>query len=264
MNTETKAVLGMRGEEVLLGDATGAVQAYSFESFDFPPVFGDKVAVISFDNGSVRVIRQGGSSTLGAPQSAAVPPAAPPVQEAPPPVMDNAHNAAQASPPPSAKRRSMLGKGLAILLALGVLAAAGWRIASGSYGDYETKSQLSEGPGEVGLHEHEDGDYEAKSQLSEVYAVASKLKTAVAECFVLYEKFPDSNEEAGERTQTGQYATATITEGGVIEVEMLPSADRKIRGGRMLFIPKHGENQNIEWSCESSGIPQNLVLSGCR
>jgi type IV pilus assembly protein PilA len=113
-------------------------------------------------------------------------------------------------------------------------------------------------------------DYTIRSQVSEGPVLADGAKTAVAEYFQNFGKFPPSQTSAGLATAgsiKGQYVTSvTITPNtGLITAAFGgPKASTKIGTTATIVLSPITNAGSIAWTCKSGNIKTNYLPSNCR
>jgi len=116
-------------------------------------------------------------------------------------------------------------------------------------------------------------DYTIRAQVSEGLSLADGAKTAIAEYYTNYGKFPSSNASAGladAASITGNYVSKVETKDGVITVTYGNKANSAIadNGGKTLELSAVTTGGgSIAWTCKSGatdGVPAKYLPSSCR
>jgi len=113
-------------------------------------------------------------------------------------------------------------------------------------------------------------DYTIRSQVSEGPVLADGAKTAVAEYFQNFGKFPPSQKSAGLATNVsikGQYVTQldiTPNTGLITATFGGPKASTKIGTSATIVLSPITNAGSISWTCKSTTIKANYLPSNCR
>ena len=114
-------------------------------------------------------------------------------------------------------------------------------------------------------------DYTIRAQVSEGLSLADGSKTALAEYYTNYGKFPPNNTSAGLATSTsiiGNYVSAVNvgTTKGQIQVSYGgPKANAAIPATSILILSAiTSGGGSIQWTCKSTTIPQKYLPSSCK
>jgi prepilin-type N-terminal cleavage/methylation domain-containing protein len=105
--------------------------------------------------------------------------------------------------------------------------------------------------------------YVVRSKITEGLQLASVVKIAVAEYYLINDKFPISNHEAGiaEKIQGKYVQNIVVGENGVISIDyadIIQSAKQNI-----LTLTPQSDNGTIAWNC-SGTMEEQYRPAGCR
>jgi type IV pilus assembly protein PilA len=111
-------------------------------------------------------------------------------------------------------------------------------------------------------------DYVVRAQVSEGTSLADGSKTAVADFYNNFGKFPPTNASAGVASAasiSGNYVTSLLITGGVITVTYSqPKTNSAITGGTLLLSPV-ANGGSTSWTCKAGGgIASKYLSSACR
>ena len=112
-------------------------------------------------------------------------------------------------------------------------------------------------------------DYVVRSQVSEGMSLADGSKTAIAEYYSNYGKFPPSNASAGVAAATsitGNYVSGVTVTAGLITVAYGgPKASTEIPAGATLILSASTNAGSTEFTCKAGGTLKTKYLpSACR
>jgi hypothetical protein len=91
---------------------------------------------------------------------------------------------------------------------------------------------------------------------------AAKAKLAVSEKRVVSGQWVESNEAAGFVPAPDAPAKINIGSGGAISV--LYTTPAELEGASIVLTPSAADAGVVNWSCEGSGIPAELLPQGCK
>ena len=108
-------------------------------------------------------------------------------------------------------------------------------------------------------------DYTIRAQVSEGLSLSGGAKTAVAEYFTNYGRFPSTNASAGlNATITGKYvSTVAVGASGLITATYGNAANSAIVGKTVILAPTDAGG-SVAWSCNGGDVLGKYRPSSCR
>jgi uncharacterized RDD family membrane protein YckC/Tfp pilus assembly major pilin PilA len=105
-------------------------------------------------------------------------------------------------------------------------------------------------------------NYTIRAQVTEGLIAADSYKAAVAEAVTQSEDWSKIDSQSlGIAPITGKYFKAISVQSGAVVIEYGNSANAKINGNRIVFIPGLNANRDIVWVCGRANIPPGISMA---